>query len=258
MTCLELDDLLHPFLDGELMSGDRVPVERHVEGCARCREIVGHEAAFKQHVRARLRARPQGPVAHGLEARVRAALDRADLERPGFVRRAAPAWVALAAAAFLAWVGAGRFAATAASPIVEAAIAGHMKNLPVEVGGTRDDIRTWMQGKVAVPVRPPRFQNAALTTQLVGARVYHLASRDVGQIVYRTSGGSQITVYVFDPAGWELSAPDKQVVDGREVYLAERAGYTVALYRDRGVGYALASDLGEDDLVKLVAASLHD
>jgi hypothetical protein len=174
------------------------------------------------------------------------------------VRRGLPAAGALAAAVLMVYLGASHMAPASASPIVEEAIAGHVKNLPVEVGGSDDDIRSWMRGKVAVPVRPPRFGTARLAPALVGARVYHFASRDVGQIVYRVRGGSQVTVYVFDPSGWELARGERQVVGGREVYLVEQAGYTVAVYRDRGVGYALASDLGEDELIQLVSASLRE
>jgi hypothetical protein len=149
-----------------------------------------------------------------------------------------------------------------------------MKNLPVEVGGTDDEIRSWMRGKVAVPVRPPNLrtvrlgfgapshphpgpQPSAMIPRLIGARISHLASRDAGQIVYSV-GNSQVTVYVFDPSGWQLSARSPRIIDGREVYFAERAGYSVAIYRDRGVGYAVASDLGEDALIALVEAALQE
>jgi anti-sigma factor RsiW len=252
MTCAELDDLIHPYLDGELLAEDRVPIERHVEDCARCRELVAHERAFKEQLRARLKAKAHAPAA--LEERVRSALDRADLERPRLLR-AGPVGVLLAAATLVAYVaGSGRLGGAAESAMFDDVVRSHVKNLPVEVGGTRDDITVWMRGKVPVPVHPPRFQTASL----VGARLSQLASRDAGQILYRIPGGSVVTVYVFDASGWEPSARAKQVVDGREVYFAERAGYTVALYRDRGVGYALASDLDEDALVRLVAASLHE
>src|SRR6266704_2740205 len=96
MTCADVENLIHPLLDGELLPEDRVPVERHVEGCARCRDLVAHEAAFKEHLRTRLR------VPAALDAQVRAALDRADLagDGPGskMLRRAAPFGLALAAA----------------------------------------------------------------------------------------------------------------------------------------------------------------
>lgn len=257
MTCAGVNDLIQPYLDGELLAEERVIVEQHVVDCGPCRQLIGHESAFKEQLRARLRARP-GAEPVGLRAGVLAALDRADVTGEGPIaplwRRAARpvggAIVALAAA-FAIFVGV--HSTTSAAPIVEDAVRGHVKNLPVEIGGTDDEIHSWMQGKVPVAVRPPRFRTASL----VGARVYHLASRDAGQIMYRVRG-SLVTVYVFDPSGWELSAPAKQMIDGREVFLAEQAGYTVAFYRDHGVGYALVSERSEDELVQLVAASLRE
>jgi anti-sigma factor RsiW len=282
MMCAEVDMLVHPYLDGELVAEERVLIEAHVAGCPRCRELVGHESTFKANLRARLRprgSRSAPPAPEGLRRRVLEALDRADQSGAGpasrLVRIATPALGALATAAAIAiffggagglgghLTGTGRQASTATdSGIVDEAIAGHMKNLPVEVGGTDDEIRSWMMGKVAFPVRPPDLRAVQLGSlhappRLIGARLSHLASRDAGQIVYRV-GPSQVTVFVFDASGWEVSTKARRTIDGREVYIAERAGYSVVMYRDRGVGYALASDLDEDSLLALVAASLRD
>lgn len=269
MMCGDVDMLVHPYLDGELVAEERVLVEEHVSGCPRCRELVGHEATFRENLRARLRPRSGGatPAApEPLRQRVLEALDRADAAGTG-PSRPTRRWVAplgaLATAAAIAiFFGGASFGRLGSgnSALVEAAIAGHMKNLPVEIGGTDDEIRAWMRGKVGVPVRPPTIHLVRLSAQqprLIGARVSHLQARDAGQIIYRV-GNSQVTVYVFDPSGWEVSAPTSRVVDGRDVYLTERSGYSVALYRDRGVGYALASDLDEDALLAFVEAALRE
>ncbi len=147
----------------------------------------------------------------------------------------------------------------AASPIVAAAVHGHCKHLPVEVGGTDEEVGGWFAGKLAVPVRPPHLRRPHQTQQvsLVGARVSHLRDQDAAQLVYRI-GESQLTVYVFDPAGFEMRAPVVHQIGNHEVYQGELSGYNVFFYRDRGVGYAFASDLGEDEMMKLVALSLRD
>lgn len=263
MRCVDFENGVQPYVDGELVGEDRTAVEHHVAECEACRAQLAFHARFKADLRARLRsssARPEPPPR--LLANVRAALDRADVRGEGPVpvvmSRALPYSAGLlAAAATLFFVL--RPASRADSEIVEEAIRGHEKNLPVEIGGPSvndDEIRSWMQGKVGVPVRPP--PGVTRRASLVGARVYHLRNRDVGQIRYRMNGGSQVTVFVFDPAGVDLSAPVRRTVGRHEVFVAEERGYSVAIYRDRGVGYAFTSDLGGDELLQLVAASLRD
>jgi anti-sigma factor RsiW len=261
MRCADIDKLVHAYIDGELVGDDCVLLERHTAECERCRARVAFQSSFKGQVRARLRGRVVDPPDR-LRRAILDGLDRADARGEGPVprvwRRALPAGagVLVAAAGIAVFLGLGGRPSEAESAIVEDAIRGHQKNLPMEVGGPDSDaISVWMQGKVPVPVRPPQLQ--ATRAQLVGARVYHLRNRDVAQIVYRV-GRSQMSVYVFDSSGWDLEAPQRQVVRRHPVYLTEERGYTVALYEDRGVGYAFASDLARDELLRLIAASLPD
>ena len=264
MRCADIDKLVDAYIDGELVGDDCVHLERHTAECERCRARVAFQSSFKAQIRARLRGRAVEPPER-LRQAILDGLDRADARGDGPVprvwRRAVPAGaagltaVAAGIAIYFGGLGLGGRPSEAESAIVEDAIRGHQKNLPMEVGGPDSEaISTWMQGKVPVPVRPPRLQARAL---LVGARVYHLRNRDVAQIVYRV-GGSQVSVYVFDSSGWDLAAPQRQVVRRHSVYFTEERGYTVALYEDRGVGYAFASDLAPGEMMRLVAASLPD
>jgi anti-sigma factor RsiW len=270
MGCPDVERLFHPYLDGELLGDDCALVEEHIASCAGCREKVAFQSRFKADLRSRLRAPREAP-AH-LLASVRGALDQADARgegpAPGLAarwRRTVPASLGVvAAAAAIAFFVVTSRPSQADSAIVEEAIRGHEKNLPIEVGGPNvsdDEIRSWMQGKVAVPVRPLRVRDAG--SHLVGARVYHLRNRDAAQLVYRI-GPSQMTVYVFDASGFDLATPQARrrliatKTGQREVYFSEERGYTVALYRDRGVGYAVASDLEPEGLMRLVAASLNE
>ena len=46
------------------------------------------------------------------------------------------------------------------------------------------------------------------------------------------------------------------MIGNRDVYFDQEHGYNVALFRDRGVGYAIASDLDQDQMVKLVSSAV--
>jgi len=250
MRCSDVEKFVHPYVDGEFEAEDRELLDRHLAGCDRCRELV----AFQQNFRSSLRARLQRPVPPAaLHDRIVRALDAADAHGQGPVppvwRRALPLTAAITVAAGTL-VAVGTFApGNGGSPIVEEAVRAHEKNLPVEVGGTEDNVRMWMAGKVPVPVRPP-----PLGAQLIGGRLTHLRSRDAAQLLYRMPR-TTVTVMVFDPSGLPMSGREKRMVGTREVYLDEARGYNVVFYRDRGVGYALASDLDSDEMLRLVSAS---
>jgi anti-sigma factor RsiW len=223
--------------------------------CAPCRERAAFETSFKTNLRARLH-RPKAPVT--LRARVMAALDRVDAVGDGPVaprwrRRLVPVGAPVTAAAAIAVFLVAQHTSSASSPLVAEAITAHEKNLPVEVGGLEDDVGTWMRGKVAVPVRPPRIRNA----NFMGGRVGHVRNRDAAQLVYRV-GRSQVTVYVFDPEGVTMAAQRVRQVGRRQMFVDSQRGFTVIFYRDNGVGYAYASDLGQDEMVRMVSAALTD
>jgi mycothiol system anti-sigma-R factor len=256
MRCEDVQRVVHPYLDGELDSADRVALEHHIQACAPCRELVSFQAGFKAQLRARLRHPPAPPA---LRAQVLAGLDEADRRGEGpslpLRRRLIPVGgVAAAAAAALIFLTTAVETSHGRAAFVDDAIRAHEKNLPVEVGGNPDAVKTWMVGKVPVPVRPPRLAQAR-DAALVGARIGHLSSRDAAQLRYRVSG-ADVTVYVFDASNLPLTAPRRRLVDQRELYVDGDRGYNVVFYRERGVGYAFTSELGEDDLIALVAQAL--
>jgi anti-sigma factor (TIGR02949 family) len=262
MRCDDVQRSVHPYLDGELIENDVVAFDAHVQGCAACRHLVEDEARFKATLRAHLRPTPAAPAE--LRTRVLAGLDQADAAGDGptvpIYRRVIPFAAVFAAAAsmvvFLSSVVQPRAGRTA---LVEDAIRSHEKHLPVEVGGDAEHVTNWMQGKVAVPVRPPQLTRqsraGAENAALVGGRIGHLSSREAAQLTYRI-GLNSVTVYVFDPSNLQWNAPKRRIVDDHELFVDSERGYSVVFFRDRGIGYAFTSDLDEDQLVALVSATL--
>jgi hypothetical protein len=64
-----------------------------------------------------------------------------------------------------------------------------------------------------------------------------------------------MTVFVFDGSRVSHDGMVREVVGGRSFYVASSRGYTVTFTQQRGVGYAIASDLPPQDSVRLLAAS---
>jgi len=245
MTCADVEKLVHPYLDGEFAAEERALVDVHLSGCSRCLGLVAFQRTFKAGLKARLH-RPVTPA--NLRKSIVDALDRADARGDGpplpLWRRAVPVTAALTAALGILVFAGAVGPSHADSGVAEEAVRCHEKNLPVEVGGGEDNVRTWMQGKINVPVRPLKVRG-----NFVGARLNQLRSRDVAQLRYVVSG-TPVTVYVFDATGLDISGRETRVVGGRVVQIDTVRGYNMLFFRERGVGYALISDLEPDDLIQ--------
>ena len=251
--CQDVARLALPLLDGELGPEDRDLALCHLDTCTPCRDTLAAEVACRREVRAGL-SRPTAPP--GLRRRVLKTLDDFDAVAIAPQRRRSRLLVGVAAATFLVAASAGfliREGRATPAEVVGDAIRVHERNLPIEVQGAEDEVQAWMVGKVPVPVRPPRLRHPSAS--FVGARLSHLRDRDAAQLIYRI-GPSQMTVHVFDAAGIAPPATRRRSVGQREIWSASERGYHVVFVRERGVGYAFTSDLGEDDLVRLVSTSL--
>ena len=64
-----------------------------------------------------------------------------------------------------------------------------------------------------------------------------------------------MTLLVFDPRDQSIDAPERRVVNGREIYVEAGPGISTAAYRDRGLGYVVTADLDEDTLTRLVTTA---
>jgi anti-sigma factor RsiW len=286
LRCEDVAELGPLYVDGELEGDERAAIDRHAGACASCAEHLAEQTSWKGFMR-----QQAGPIEApaALRAKVLAALDAADGRglgpRPPVWRQLAPvlALVGVAAAAVLFLSTASRSSQSpVGAALVADAVKAHERNLPVEVGGDPDHVEHWMQGKVSVPVQPPRLavpryatrrspgspssEAGATQASLVGGRLSSLSGYEAAQLTYRVqlgSGGAgdqQVSLYVFDArklAGVDLDSLAARTVRGHTVYVAQERGYRVAIgLRDDGVGFALASAAPEGELVGLLGEVL--
>ena len=80
------------------------------------------------------------------------------------------------------------------------------------------------------------------------------AIKQAAYLVYDVNG-NKVSVFIFDANDVPIESRRKTVVGNREVYLDQEHGYNVALFRDHGVGYAIASELDQDQMMKLVSSA---
>lgn len=269
MRCRELEPNVDSYLDGEFAAPERLELEAHLSQCCDCQRLVEQQRVFKKALREGLRA-PLMPTP--LRQNICALLDNAD-------RAAAPPrtewlWQHLrkplgvtlpVIAAGMLIVG---YLTKEPEQVINESIVRHERNLPMEVTGAHEVVRSWFDGKVPFAVPPPRLEPIA---SLRGGRLSHLGDREAAYLVYDRPGGRRISVFVFDgrdfrissmmaasavPGMPRVSAPRRQVIRDHEVYMEGSHGYPVAVFRDRGLAYAITGSVDEPELYSIVSAAV--
>lgn len=236
MTCEELDPLLHPFIDGELVAADQAELESHLLTCETCAKKVHQERLAVDLIRSQAKAaQPRAPEALKLKL-----LEGIHAESRIAQRRAAMRWAAAAAAAGIAiFAGQREWRALQAKLLVEDGVAIHIKQYPLDVRGERTaELETAIASQLGYNVHVPQIPNATAT----GARFIHVRGKDAVLIRYQLTGHSQPL---------SLIVADDELTRDEPEYDAAK-GYNAVTWHDGNVGYHLLTDLDEQDIRQLV------
>ena len=255
MQCSDLERDLESLVDGELLASDRLQHERHLGECQACHRQV----QARRELRKALREAVNAPAPSALRSKVTQRLDAEDQSQlateESWLSRLwqQPAVMLLAGAlAGLLLLPALRPSQTARPErpiVVDAMISRHQLPLPLDVTGEPEKVRSWFAGKVPFMVPAPQLEPVAV---LQGGRLADLGDREAVLLRYQQSG-QPISVFVFDPQGLDLKAR-RTIIGNREILLPDGRGYQVAVFRDRGLGYAVTSTLNEPEFLKVISA----
>jgi mycothiol system anti-sigma-R factor len=248
MTCIDLDSVVYPYLDGELEEADRKDLEDHLGSCASCARRVGSEAGFHGALRRSVRVQ-RAPAPEALRAMLHAGIQR-EHRRVQFVSWARWGSAALlAAAASTAWL---ELRPPPPDLMGDAAAVRFKGRLPFEVTLQRhEQLEQWFDDKFDWRVAVPRLPN----TQLTGARLSNVGEHEAAFIMYEAPGMSgsathRMGLFVMDDARQNLPArpwPDVQV--------HEVNGFNVASWRTGDLVYELVSDLDAAQLRNMLTAA---
>jgi anti-sigma factor RsiW len=263
--CEEIRGRLTLYLDNELQGEERAMVEAHLSACESCAGIFARELNFHNAVREsaplyvappELRAKVQKILSDGQKA---SGVAGAEKNRPRRVSRVR--WLLAAAAALLlvllpliVWrlvkqsnvpaVRASNFALMAADTHLR-----HMRGqLPLEMESeSPQQISSWFLNKVNFSVQLPNYQESSGQEKLYtleGARLVNYQSDYAAYVAYRTKDRPISLVITSDsvakPSGGE------EIQAGRLMFHYNAIdGLKVLTWSDRGLTYALVSDLEE-------------
>ncbi|MGQ0505676.1 MAG: anti-sigma factor family protein [Myxococcaceae bacterium] len=246
MTCDELEQFFHPYLDGEFDPEARQEMDAHLAGCGTCASRLHEEAQFVASVRAASAAVRQ-PAPEALKARLRGDFAR---ERR---RELQTSWLRLGAAAAVAVaVGGGVWqlrGASAKKRYLEAAVSRHAKGHPMEISQQpRENVEAWFGGKLDHHVRVPQLSNV----QLAGARLSNVSEKPAAYIRYELPSRTGLAprpvgLFIFDDAEREVRAEPLP-----QLSVTTSNGYNVATWRDGEIVYELISDLDEADIRQML------
>jgi len=272
-TCRQIQPLLEAYGDEELAAEKSLEVEQHLVDCTTCGERLRLNHAL--HLSLRSAVRNAAPVMPSFEERIAAAL-RAESHREesvdGAVEREAQhsrmlTWrtvvpVAAAAALTLVWAGStskqqaqdrgsSSYAQlNNADQLLEELVDHHMNARSPQV--TEPTLLSQLEPEVGVPVTLPSLK--AYGARWEGGSVVPVSNLHAASLRYML-GGRHVTLYVYNSSRVPIESRLKaRTVRNEPVYVGTRRGVSIAATEHRGVGYALASDLNDDESAELVAA----
>jgi mycothiol system anti-sigma-R factor len=248
LRCAGISRFVDTYLDGEFAETDRAEFEGHLNDCELCRGKVRVQAEWKQAIKS---AAPHEQAPAALRNRVARSI--AKESKPMLTWRA---WAvrAMPAAAAVGLVATFMISKVQWSPVADDLVAMHQKKTPIEVSGGTDQVKQWYVDKVDFPVHVPQLCHQASCT-LRGGRLSSVGNTPAAYLVYDVNG-DKVSVFIFDANDMPIETRRKTVIGNREVYFDQEHGYNVALFRDRGVGYAIASDLDQEQMMKLVSSAV--
>jgi anti-sigma factor RsiW len=246
MKCDEPLNLLDVYMDGELDLERNVELERHLEVCPRCPAELASRRAVSSAMRDKLDYHA-APLA--LQRAVRKELARAkgaSGRGSPLTRRAAPAWMRLAASFVLV---AGLSSAltyyvtpTSSEAIPDEIFASHVRSMQSDnrlidvVSSDEHTVKPWLDAKLdfAPPVRDLSTDGFSLA----GGRVDYIGGRAVAALVYRYRK-HVITLFIWPDNG-----------DTRPVAASVRRGDRLAQWSDGEMTYWAISDIAAPEFTE--------
>jgi anti-sigma factor RsiW len=237
MSCEDARSLLHAYVDGELDLVRSLEIEKHLDGCKTCTQVVQNQQAVTSAMRSSsLYFRPP----RELKPRIDAALRRSE-------RRVPWSMMALAASLLIAGVFVDRlvqFGSRSGSNnlVAQEVLDSHLRSLMpghlADVQSTdRHTVKPWFNGKV--DFSPPVADFAEQGFPLIGGRLDSVEGRTVAVLVYQRRQ-HLINVYV-----WPSNSVDSAT------NTTARQGYNMIHWTRGGTTWWLASDMNAAELETL-------
>jgi anti-sigma factor RsiW len=268
--CRSIRRSLEGYLDGELEPPQMLEVERHADECQTCRERIVLDRSIRAGVRRAVAGnKPDAGFRERVKASLAAERDKKWGPPPAGVR-VRNSLVLAAAAAAAAVFGVERMqdgktddmqlsrttaqASVGLDAMLDRFADWHARPLVPETSNPNDLPR--FEPYVGVPVHAPAL--SPFGARFLGCRILPVADERVtAMLQYTMAEGHRISIYVYDPQRIRTSPSRlrRTTIGSDPVYIGQVHGWSIAAAEKRGVGYAIASDLNDEESAELVLAA---
>jgi len=255
--CEDIRGRLTLYLDNELQGDERGMVEAHLSECEACAAIFARELNFLNAVRESAAMHVAPPELRAKVQRILSGVDRVEERRP---RRASRVnWLLAAAAAvlllllpLLVWRIVKQSSTPAVSNFALMAAETHLRHvrgqLPLETESANpQEISSWFLNKVNFSVKLPNYQESSGQEKLYtleGARLVNYQKDYVAYVAYKMKE-RPISLVITSDSLARPSGGEEIQARGLTFHYNAIDGLKVLTWSDRGLTYALVSDLEE-------------
>jgi anti-sigma factor RsiW len=251
-NCEDICRRLNLYLDNELQGDERAAIEAHLRECASCAAIFERELTFINAIR---ESGPLHSASPELGARVQATLEGSQ----AVAAKSRLRWGLAIAAALLVlilplviWRGMSRTDRRGPSSFALMAADTHLRRtrgqLPLEVETAMpQNISEWFANKVNFSVKLPNYQESSGQEKLYtleGARLVGYKEDYAAYVAYRMKA-RPISLVITSDSVAKPSGGEEIVARGLTFHYNAIHGLKVITWSDRGLTYALVSDLEE-------------
>jgi len=235
VTCEQVQELIHAYIDGELDLVNNLEIEGHLGGCEVC------QSEYRRHLN--LVALVQGGAQHFAAPDIL----RKRIQRQARTTPRSRRWLAIAAAVILALSGgllwkilAARSQSTTDDLVAQEVVSSHIRSMMlnhlVDVPSSdQHTVKPWFNGKL--DFAPDVKDLADQGFPLIGGRLDYVDNRTVAALVYQRRKHS-INLFIW---------PSSRVTDKSTQQFSVN-GYNIIHWTNSGATYWAVSDVNNADL----------
>lgn len=255
MDCGEARKIIYTSDGIQAPSSDVAAAREHIISCPKCVEFFEKEEGLKERLK---RGAPKEKATASFREQILSIL--ADQGSPPKIRVSLPSgrFIVKASLSFLGVVLvllsimfiyqslSNKESLSLASRLAE----DHLRNIPEAVQISSSDPRTiedWFRDKVDFAVLVPELVNA----KLIGGRLCHLDNKRIALLFYEKEG-KPISLFMMDEAYLDGYSQDRVEILRNKLHNDTQRGCNLIFWRQRGILYALVSDINTEELSNLV------